>query len=292
MRHRWSEARVVAVVLFSLRLDSGQQPTKPAQQPSQAASSPVQSAAPKRDGAGGLTGKPDLHPKPPEPVPDAEIVQSIQRGVDFLLKDQRDDGSWGSPERTKELNIFAGIGSHHAFRVATTSLCVSALIELSGPDSKLADPAAVAACHRAGRGIPVPRAAAGSARRCRCSIYNVWAHAYGIQALVRMHGRLPQDKARQARIEELIRGQYDRLARYESAEGGWGYYDFGAGTQRPNSESCSFVSRHGARRLSRGQADRRLAAGEAGQAGPREHHRPAQARTSAISTAFICATCR
>ena len=73
-------------------------------------------------------------------------------------------------------------------------------------------------------------------------IYNVWAHAYGIQALVRMHGRLPHDTARRARIEELIRGQYDRLTRYEAAEGGWGYYDFGAGTQRPNSDSCSFVN--------------------------------------------------
>ena len=34
----------------------------------------------------------------------------------FLLKDQNSDGSWGSPERTKDLNIFAGIGSHHGFR--------------------------------------------------------------------------------------------------------------------------------------------------------------------------------
>ena len=73
-------------------------------------------------------------------------------------------------------------------------------------------------------------------------IYNVWAHAYGIQALVRMHSRQPDDKGRRARIEELIRGQYDRLTRYEAAEGGWGYYDFGAGTQRPNSDSCSFVN--------------------------------------------------
>ena len=52
----------------------------------------------------------------------------------------------------------------------------------------------------------------------------------------------PHDPARRARIEELIRGQYDRLTRYESAEGGWGYHDFGAGTQRPNSYSCSFVN--------------------------------------------------
>src|SRR2546423_1072978 len=55
-------------------------------------------------------------------------------------------------------------------------------------------------------------------------IYNVWTHGYGIQALVRMHGRLPDDQPRRARIEGLIRAQYDRLTRYESAEGGWGYY--------------------------------------------------------------------
>ena len=57
-----------------------------------------------------------------------------------------------------------------------------------------------------------------------------------------MHGRLPRDNARRTGIEELIRGQFDRLTRYESAEGGWGYYDFNAGTQRPNSDSCSFVN--------------------------------------------------
>jgi hypothetical protein len=32
------------------------------------------------------------------------------------------------------------------------------------------------------------------------------------------------------------------LTRYESAKGGWGYYDFGAGTQRPDSITNSFVS--------------------------------------------------
>ena len=240
MRDLWSEARVVAVVLFSLAWIQARA-AEPAQQPSQAASSPVQSAAPKRDGAAASPGKPDLHPKPPEPVADAEIVQSIQRGVDFLLKDQRDDGSWGSPERTKQLNIIAGLGSHHAFRVATTSLCVSALIELMGPDSKLRDQGAVQRAIERGeeflfRELPLVR------RDDAMLIYNVWAHGYGISALVRMHGRLPQDKKRQARIEELIRGQYAGLARSEAAEGGWGYYDFGAGTQRPNSDSGSFVS--------------------------------------------------
>jgi hypothetical protein len=175
-------------------------------------------------------------------VTDAEILAAIQRGVDFLLKDQNSDGSWGSPERTKDLNILAGIGSHHAFRVAVTALGVSALIEVScSPRSRLADPASVQQAIERGeeflfRELPRVR------RDQPTLIYNVWAHAYGIQALVQMHGRLPHDAGRRARIERLIREQYDRLARYESAEGGWGYLDFGAGTQRPNSHSCSFVN--------------------------------------------------
>jgi hypothetical protein len=74
------------------------------------------------------------------------------------------------------------------------------------------------------------------------AIYNVWTHAYGIQALAHMYRRLPGDKARREKIKAVIRSQYDLLTRYESTDGGWGYYDFGAQTQRPNSSSTSFVN--------------------------------------------------
>ena len=198
-------------------------------------------AAPKQETAAGSAPKPDLHPKPALPVADGEITAAIERGVAFLLKDQNMDGSWGSAERTKDLNITAGIGSHHAFRTAVTALCVSALIEVSARGNAVPDLAAVRRAIERGedflfRELPLVR------RDEPMLIYNVWAHSYGIQALVRMHGRLPHDTARRARIAELIRGQFDRLTRYESAEGGWGYLDFGAGTQRPNSYSCSFVN--------------------------------------------------
>jgi hypothetical protein len=212
-----------------------------ADDPRAPASSATRQGAPEQEPDSAGSRKPDLHPKPPEPVADREIAASIQRGVNFLLKDQNADGSWGSPERTKDLNIYAGIGSHHAFRAAVTALCVSALIEVGGPRTRLAGPTALGRAIERGeeflfRELPLVR------RDNPMLIYNVWAHAYGIQALVRMHGRLPHDTARRARIEELIRGQYDRLTRYEAAEGGWGYYDFDSGTQRPNSESCSFVN--------------------------------------------------
>ncbi len=73
-------------------------------------------------------------------------------------------------------------------------------------------------------------------------LYNVWSHAYGIQALVRMYHRLPEDEARQRRIQGLIKDQIALLARYESVDGGWGYYDFRVGAQRPATDSTSFIT--------------------------------------------------
>ncbi|MEK6239653.1 MAG: hypothetical protein N2C14_33455, partial [Planctomycetales bacterium] len=73
----------------------------------------------------------------PVPMPEAKrITQSIDRGIAFLLADQNKNGSWGTAQQTKGLNIYAPVpGAHHAFRAAVTSLCVSALIE-TGSDRK------------------------------------------------------------------------------------------------------------------------------------------------------------
>src|SRR4029079_17443628 len=46
-------------------------------------------------------------PEPITPPKPEEIAASIDRGVKFLLDDQNKDGSWGSAEKTKGLNIYA-----------------------------------------------------------------------------------------------------------------------------------------------------------------------------------------
>ena len=67
---------------------------------------------------------------------ESEIRGAIYKGVQFLIEDQNKNGSWGSPTKTKGLNIYAPVpGAHHAFRAATTSLCISALIEVASDDA-------------------------------------------------------------------------------------------------------------------------------------------------------------
>src|SRR5437867_9666615 len=69
--------------------------------------------------------------KPPKPATSEQIERAIAKGIEFLVKTQNKNGSWGSPTRTKDLNIFAPVpGAHHAFRSGTTALCIKALIEL------------------------------------------------------------------------------------------------------------------------------------------------------------------
>ena len=173
---------------------------------------------------------------PVEPPKLEDLKASIGRGVEFLIQNQNKDGSWGTAQQTKGLNIYAPVpGAHHAFRTADTALCISALLE-DGGDSALLQQALDRGEAWLFEHLPQLRRATPTA------IYNVWGHAYAIQALVRMYARLPQDEPRRAKIKQLIESQFDLLQRYESVDGGWGYYDFNAGAKQPTSSSISFVN--------------------------------------------------
>lgn len=175
-------------------------------------------------------------PKPIDPPKPGVVEDAMQRGVAFLLQAQNPDGSWGSAERTKGLNIYAPVpGAHHAFQTAVTALSVAALIETAGSSAEV-----VKAIER-GEAWLFERLSK-LRRATPDALYNVWGHAYAVQALVRMHGRLPKDSERQGKIEALLREQLERLNRYESVDGGWGYYDFRVGSQRPATDSTSFVN--------------------------------------------------
>ena len=167
-----------------------------------------------------------------------KIENSLERGCDFLLETQNDDGSWGSARKTKGLNIFAPVpGSHHAFRLAVTALSMSALLEIKSGDGNYST------CIDKGENyllekLPQLRRASPMA------LYNVWSHCYGIQALHRMHEKSSSKKQRK-KIQDVMAQQIKMLQTYESIDGGWGYYDFNAQTKQPSGSSISFVNATG-----------------------------------------------
>ena len=178
----------------------------------------------------------------PEPVqpPEAEAIEAaVRRGVEFLLERQNEDGSWGSHRTGRPTNVFAPIpGAHHAFRAATTALCVAALIETGGDA-----PAVTAALDRAEHWMAVHLP---SVRRATpMAIYNNWAHIYAVQALAMMHRRHEGRPERQEAIRAHIEQQLNRLERYEFLSGGWAYYDFDAQTRHPSGPSTGFMTAAG-----------------------------------------------
>jgi hypothetical protein len=175
-------------------------------------------------------------PAPIEPPKREAIEAAIGRGVAFLLKSQNKDGSWGSVRINRPGEVYAPVpGAHHAFRSATTALCVSALI-----DSALATPEVNAAIERGEAWLlaHLPKLR----RATPDTIYNNWGHAYAIEALARLARRHAADARRREAIEQEIRQQLNLLERYECVDGGWCYYDFNAHTQRPSGSSISFVT--------------------------------------------------
>jgi hypothetical protein len=175
--------------------------------------------------------------KPEAEVNPSTVATAIRRGVDFLIADQNDNGSWGGPTRTKGLNIYAPLpGAHHAFRAGSSGLALSGLID-SG-DTRPETLAAIA------KGAAWMEAELPKLRRAdQTTTYNVWGHAYGLRAMSRLYQR-EADPAKKAEWVRLAQEQVDLVNRYEDVNGGWGYLDLfdGLTTQRPSGIPTAFTT--------------------------------------------------
>jgi hypothetical protein len=179
-------------------------------------------------------------PLPGTPLPAATpeaINTAITRGVDFLISSQNPNGSWGSPTLTKKLNIYAPLpGSHYAFRAGTSGLALSGLLD-SGDKRQ----AAVAAIAKAGdwMSAELPKLR----RADTTTTYNVWGHAYGLRALVRLHAH-EKDQEKKDLWVRLAQEQIELANRYQEINGGWGYLDIhdGLTTQKPSGNPTSFTT--------------------------------------------------
>ncbi|MGD0461936.1 MAG: hypothetical protein ABSB74_05570 [Tepidisphaeraceae bacterium] len=174
------------------------------------------------------------HSAPPTPAPSASpapqtqtyarpIDRAIADGVAFLESSQNPNGSWGTGTVTHGNEVEVSVpGSHDAFRVAVTSLCVIALREAGEHEAH-------------DRGVEFLLSHPDVRRGDAELIYNIWAHAYIVQALA-----IESATNNDPRIREAISFHLDRMARYETYTGGWNYYDFDAGAQQPAGGPTSF----------------------------------------------------
>ena len=170
-----------------------------------------------------------------------EITEAIQRGIQFLLDDQRPDGSWGSPEQTKGLNIYAPPpGAHDAFKSGVTGLAMMALIEAESHVSEEQRPLVSNAILRGEQWLDekLPRLRAQRPMPSTTPGVTLMRSRPWCGSIARAAGQ----EERQAQLKKLCADQVDMLSRYSFLAGGWGYYDFEYGTQIPGDASNSFVT--------------------------------------------------
>jgi hypothetical protein len=201
-------------------------------------------------------------PEPITPPSQDDVKKSIGRGVDFLLQSQLKSGAWGRSENGKYYQIWAPVpGAHHAYRTATTALAAMSLIEASP---------VLGNEQRSKANASVDRAQAwllehgGDLRRSAPdmyddyfghALYNVWGHAYGVQAGLALHERAEGNTELQGKLEKFIEYHIERLKQDSFINGGWGYYDdpftdkYGnaiqprrAKQERPTGSSISFTT--------------------------------------------------
>jgi hypothetical protein len=173
----------------------------------------------------------------PPAVTLTEINASITRGVDFLIADQNENGSWGSATRTKHINIYAPLpGAHDAYRAGATGLALSGMIDCA--DKRPEALASIAKCAAWSiEHLPKLR------RADQTTTYNIWGHAYGLRSFVRLH-QTETNPEKKAVYKTLAQQQIDLVGRYEDINGGFGYLDVfdDFTSQRPTGITTSFTS--------------------------------------------------
>ncbi len=165
-----------------------------------------------------------------------DVEQALAEGVGWLIENQNPrDGSWGSHHSPRPIEIFADVpGSHDAFRVGTTALCVMALADAGIEGEE------VARAYDAG--IDALLAQHDVKRVDGTEHYNVWAFGYTLQAFGEHLSRRP-DGPRAESIRAASVHLVEKLGRYQDLDGGWGYLSLaGVRTYQPSFTSMSFTT--------------------------------------------------
>ena len=173
-------------------------------------------------------------PLPITPPTAEELRASIDRGIQYLLSAQLTDGSFGT-SNPKYVRFDLPTPEHFSFKMATTSLCLQALIENDDGSPEVDD-----AITRAQAWV---REKLVTFRRPnRSSMFNVWGHTYALQALLAILEHRPLDDEVRQQVRQLIEQEIRLLTAYRTLRGGWGYYPGWTITRPPTHWAASFMT--------------------------------------------------
>ena len=169
------------------------------------------------------------------PFPTEELLEksetSIQNGLDFLVKSQNKDGSWGShdPKLASWANLAFSVrkrGSHDAVRTACTAICAHALLDQEdrSEGQQTALDKAIAELIKVRKFAYEPGTS-----------FNTWGYGYKLAFLLELS---KSDEGKQFKTEITAAAQscVEGLKVYQQHTGGWSYYAGPSG----NADNMSF----------------------------------------------------
>ena len=160
------------------------------------------------------------NPAPAEtsPMPSTDATRSaIVRAVDYLVRTQHADGSWGSAANATYTDLWSNPYTHEGWIAGTTGLACMALLRVEAkPEREIA----------LEKGLAWLCAHADLRRAMEWDIDNVWGHVYALQAcsLALADSRRFTSPDLRTQMKATAEHHVARMVGYQTAIGGWGYY--------------------------------------------------------------------
>jgi len=152
-----------------------------------------------------------------------DVSLAIQTGVQYLLDNQNEDGSWGGHKNATFTSSFGNPATYRAWQIGASGLATRALVELGVGDEHFA---------AADRAVEFLMANSNPVRPADWDVDNNWALVYGLDAVSKalQHPRY----AERADVREAGQTMLAGLKKYQSPRGGWGYYSDSVSGWRPD----------------------------------------------------------